>query len=74
MRVRMKTIMAGPRGGAHPGDLVDVADAHGEELIKRGFAEPHAPASRPAKASAPAPAALKEKAVKAGAGEKAVQE
>lgn len=39
MRVRMKTIMAGPAGTAGPGDILDLPDAVAYDLIERRFAD-----------------------------------
>lgn len=38
MRVRLKTLMAGPLGVFHTGAIIDVENA--EELIAGGYAEP----------------------------------
>jgi len=39
MRVRMRTIYAGPRGNAGPGQLIDLPAAECEKLIQGRFAE-----------------------------------
>lgn len=39
MRVRLKTIMAGPAGTASPGAIVDLDRAEAYALIEGGFAE-----------------------------------
>lgn len=39
MKVRMKTIMAGPGGNAAPGQVIDVDEATGRAYIDGGFAE-----------------------------------
>ena len=39
MKVRMKSIMAGPAINAAPGQEINVEDEHGAALIKGGYAE-----------------------------------
>lgn len=39
MRVRMKSLMAGPAGVAQPGQVIDLAAAEAYDLIERGYAE-----------------------------------
>lgn len=39
MRVRMKSIIAGPNINASPGDIIDVAQAFAYALIESGAAE-----------------------------------
>lgn len=39
MRVKMRTIMAGPRGCARPGQTIEVDQATGEALVGGGYAE-----------------------------------
>lgn len=39
MRVRFKTISAGPKGALFPGDLLDVSDAEAKTLVQRGYAD-----------------------------------
>ena len=46
MHVRMRSLSAGPRGIARPGQVVEVSRREGEELLERGFAEPVADAKR----------------------------
>ncbi len=55
MRVKMNTAMAGPKGTAGAGQVVDVDDATAAEWIKHGYAS-EAPAkhARADKAQAPA--------------------
>lgn len=43
MRVKLRTILAGPQGTAHPGDVIDTP--MGEQLIALGFAERVSPAA-----------------------------
>lgn len=38
MRVRMKTILAGPQGTAQAGAIIDVSQTTGETLIAAGYA------------------------------------
>ena len=38
MKIRLKTIMAGPGGSAGPGDVVDVPDDEASALIEGGYA------------------------------------
>jgi len=40
MRIVLKTYMAGPRGSAGPGDVVDLPDAAAAELLNTGKALP----------------------------------
>jgi len=50
MKVQMKTLLAGPSGTAHPGQVVDVSEATGQALVQGGFAEeiiPKPPKSAP---------------------------
>ena len=50
MRVRFKTISAGPKGAIFPGDLLDVDEKEAAMLVKNGYAEyitPPAPAVEP---------------------------
>ena len=39
MRVRFKTISAGPRGAIFPGDLLDVSESEAKTLVDGGYAE-----------------------------------
>ena len=39
MRIRMMTMMAGPEGVVHPGEVVEVTEEKGAALVKEGFAE-----------------------------------
>lgn len=39
MKVKMRTIMSGPRGTYLPGDTVTVDAAVGSEMVRTGFAE-----------------------------------
>lgn len=39
MRVRFKTISAGPRGAIFPGDLLDVSESEAKMLVNAGYAE-----------------------------------
>lgn len=38
MKVKMKTIKAGPKGSARPGDTIIVEDHEGRALVDGGFA------------------------------------
>ena len=49
MRVKMKTIYAGPSGSAPPGKVIDLPDAEANALVAGGYATP---------VEAPAPAAV----------------
>jgi hypothetical protein len=40
MKVRMKTLMAGPEGVFQSGSTVDLPKEEAETLISKGFAEP----------------------------------
>lgn len=52
MRVRLKTLMAGPRGVASPREIVDLPDADAYALCEGGYAEQvDDPAPRPKPAS-----------------------
>lgn len=58
MRVRFKTISAGPKGALFPGDLLDVSESEAKVLVERGYAEyltpppaPEPPAEQPAEES-----------------------
>lgn len=49
MRVRFKTISAGPKGAIFPGDLLDVSESEARMLVERGYAEyVTPPAEKPA--------------------------
>ncbi len=50
MRIKMRTILAGPNGCAQPGQVIDHPD--GEQLVAAGFAVPADPTSTPATRSA----------------------
>lgn len=39
MRIKLKTRMAGPEGGAAPGAVVEVPEGLGQALVAGGFAE-----------------------------------
>lgn len=39
MRVRFKTISAGPKGAIFPGDLLDVSESEAKMLVDGGYAE-----------------------------------
>lgn len=39
MKLRMRTLSAGPKGVRRPGQIVDVPEAEGEQLLKGGYAE-----------------------------------
>jgi hypothetical protein len=39
MKVRLKTIYAGPSGSAHPGEVIDVSEREGAELVNGGYAD-----------------------------------
>ena len=39
MKVRLKTLMAGPEGVFQPGSVVDLESDHAEALISGGYAE-----------------------------------
>ena len=52
MRVRFKTISAGPKGALFPGDLLDVSDSEAKVLVDGGYADyvtPPAPKHEPEK-------------------------
>ncbi|MFM2345357.1 MAG: hypothetical protein RL654_110 [Pseudomonadota bacterium] len=59
MKIRLKTIMAGPGGSAGPGDVVDVPDDEAAALIEGGYAsavdEPTPAGKKPARRAAAAP-------------------
>lgn len=57
MKVKMRTLDAGPDGVKHPGKTYDVSEAEGKALIAGGYAVEVKGAS----AAAPAPAAETEK-------------
>lgn len=40
MEIRMKTLMSGPDGSRHPGEVCTVEADEAEMLIKAGYAEP----------------------------------
>ena len=40
MRVRLKTLMAGPEGVFHPGSVIDIDPDEAGALISSGYAEP----------------------------------
>lgn len=47
MKLRMRTLSAGPKGVRAPGQVIEVSDAEGEQLLKGGYAERlEAPAPR----------------------------
>lgn len=59
MKIRLKTIMAGPGGAAGPGDVVDVPDDEASALIEGGYAtavdEPAPAGKKPARRAVAAP-------------------
>ena len=59
MKIRLKTIMAGPGGSAGPGDVVDVPDDEASALIEGGYAtavdEPTPAPKKLARRATPAP-------------------
>ena len=52
MRIRMKTLSAGPAGTREQGKEYDVPDAEGEQLVRGHHAERVGPSPRPAVESA----------------------
>jgi hypothetical protein len=40
MKVRLKTLMAGPEGVFHSGSVIDLPKEEAEALISKGYAEP----------------------------------
>jgi hypothetical protein len=40
MRVRLKTLMAGPQGVFQPGSVIDLRADEAEALVSAGYAEP----------------------------------
>jgi len=54
MRVKLKTLLAGPKGCHQPGEEIDVSDTQGNELIAGGYATAAA-ASAPAAQQPAAP-------------------
>lgn len=41
MKVKLKTNLSGPENvHGYPGDVVEIEDARGQQLIDQGFAEP----------------------------------
>lgn len=40
MKVKLRTLMAGPDGCHHPGDIIEVTAAQAEDLISNGYGEP----------------------------------
>ena len=56
MRIKMKTVMAGPDGTAYPGQEIVVADGRGQALVAGGFAtEIVPPAPAPPAPETPSP-------------------
>ena len=55
MKVRLKTLMAGPEGVFLPGSVIEVFHEEANALIAGGFAEPAGQAGKP-EAVDPAPA------------------
>lgn len=43
MKIRMKTLMSGPNGTRHPGEVCIVEADEAEMLVKAGYAEPADP-------------------------------
>lgn len=39
MKIKMKSLMAGPDGTRHPGEVVDVDAMEGKALVSAGYAE-----------------------------------
>ncbi len=54
MKIRLKTLMAGPEGVFPPASVIETSDDEARALIAGGFAEPvhRSPGSAPADASA----------------------
>lgn len=48
LKVRMKTIYAGPEGTCQPGKTIDLEKEEAQSLVKAGYAE-HAPAEKKTK-------------------------
>lgn len=59
MRLRMKTIYAGPAGNYQPGDLAEFAAKEGKVLVEGGYAEE---LGKPERRSPPAPSPVRETA------------
>lgn len=55
MRVKLRTLMAGPAGVFQPGQVLTVSTETGQALIAGGYAEPVAEAARPAAETAELP-------------------
>lgn len=60
MKVKFKTLSAGPKGVIRVGDIVDVSDSEAALLVKVGCAEYLAPPAVPKPAPLPAPEEPKE--------------
>jgi hypothetical protein len=39
MKIKMRTLLAGPFGNANPGDVIDLPDANGAALVAGGYAD-----------------------------------
>jgi len=63
MKVRLKTLMAGPEGVFLPGSVIEVSSEEARALIAGGFAEP---AEQPGKPEAADPAPFETAAVEPG--------
>ncbi len=61
--IRLKTIMAGPDGVLHPGQVVSMEDAQADDLVEGGYAEYTVPARARPVETAVAPVETVEKAV-----------
>jgi len=59
MRIRMITLACGPNGNWNPGQVVEVPDAEGQQLVKGGYAV----ALNPPKPATPAVAAAGQRTV-----------
>ena len=72
MQVRLRTVLAGPLGSGHPGDVIDVSDVQAMELVTGGYAESLDRSARPAarkRGQGP-----KENAMAEGAPERAIED
>lgn len=73
MKIRMRTVAAGPAGTLQPGQEYEVPKEFGEALVAGGYAEELAAKSKPAPKPAPKQKTKRETATNA-AREKAVKE
>lgn len=59
MKVKFKTLSAGPSGVIRPGDTVEVSDSEAKLLIDGGYAESAEPKKDPAPEAKPEPSKKK---------------